>query len=142
MNKLAEKLTLEMIPDGIWHTVAEEIGVSNLIKLAELVGGANIYIPKADSFVRPCSMRRSRRSTTDIIPRSSRGSMASPSDGFGRYAGTTYPVKWSSLNTSKSYPEKNSFNKSRGLNQPRLLSRLYYHFFYILLLVEVDENRS
>ncbi|WP_455437471.1 Mor transcription activator family protein [Hungatella hathewayi] len=53
MNKLAEKLTLEMIPDGIWHTVAEEIGVSNLIKLAELVGGANIYIPKAESFVRP-----------------------------------------------------------------------------------------
>ena len=42
MNKLAEKLTLEMIPDGIWRTVAEEIGVTNLIKLAELVGGANI----------------------------------------------------------------------------------------------------
>lgn len=53
MNALADKLTLEMIPDGIWRTVAEEIGVSNLIKLAELVGGANIYIPKAESFVRP-----------------------------------------------------------------------------------------
>ena len=53
MNKLAEKLTLEMIPDGIWRTVAEEIGVTNLIKLAELVGGANIYIPKAESVVRP-----------------------------------------------------------------------------------------
>ena len=53
MNKLADKLTIEMIPDGIWRTVAEEIGVTNLIKLAELVGGANIYIPKAESFVRP-----------------------------------------------------------------------------------------
>ena len=53
MNKLAERLTLEMIPDGIWHTVAEEIGIENLIRLAELVGGANIYIPKAESFVRP-----------------------------------------------------------------------------------------
>lgn len=53
MNALANKLTLEMIPDGIWRSVAEEIGVDNLIKLAELVGGANIYIPKADSFMRP-----------------------------------------------------------------------------------------
>ena len=53
MNRLADKLTIEMIPDGIWRTVAEEIGVDNLLKLAELVGGANIYIPKAESFVRP-----------------------------------------------------------------------------------------
>lgn len=53
MNTLADKLTLEMIPDGIWRTVAGEIGVDNLVKLAELVGGANIYIPKAESFVRP-----------------------------------------------------------------------------------------
>ena len=53
MNRLADKLTIEMIPDGIWRTVAEEIGVDNLLKLAELVGGANIYIAKAESFVRP-----------------------------------------------------------------------------------------
>mgnify|MGYP000101403799 FL=1 len=53
MNRLADKLTIEMIPDGIWRTVAEEIGVDNLLKLAELVGGSNIYIPKAESFIRP-----------------------------------------------------------------------------------------
>lgn len=47
------ELTTDMIPEGIYREIAEEIGVINFIKLAELVGGATIYIPKSESFLRP-----------------------------------------------------------------------------------------
>ena len=47
------ELTPDMIPEGIYKDIAEEIGVVNFIKLAELVGGSTFYIPKADSFLRP-----------------------------------------------------------------------------------------
>lgn len=47
------ELTPEMIPEGIYRDIAEEIGVVNFIKLAELLGGSTFYIPKAESFLRP-----------------------------------------------------------------------------------------
>ncbi len=47
------ELTPEMIPEGIYREIAEEIGVTNFIKLAELVGGSTFYIPKSESFLRP-----------------------------------------------------------------------------------------
>lgn len=47
------ELTPEMIPEGIYRDIAEEIGVVNFIKLAELVGGSTFYIPKSESFFRP-----------------------------------------------------------------------------------------
>lgn len=47
------ELTSEMIPEGIYRDIAEEIGVINFIKLAELVGGSTFYIPKSESFYRP-----------------------------------------------------------------------------------------
>lgn len=50
---LINELTPEMIPQGIYRDIVEEIGVANFIKLAELIGGATIYIPKAESFLRP-----------------------------------------------------------------------------------------
>ena len=53
MDKLAKELTIEKLPDGIWKTVAEEIGIKNLCKLLELTGGATLYIPQLDSFLRP-----------------------------------------------------------------------------------------
>lgn len=48
-----DELTPEMIPEGIYRAIAEEIGVQNIIKLAELVGGTTFYIPKTESFLRP-----------------------------------------------------------------------------------------
>lgn len=46
-------LTLDMIQGERYKTIAEAIGVENFIKLATIVGGETIYIPKADTFFRP-----------------------------------------------------------------------------------------
>jgi Mor family transcriptional regulator len=53
MDDFINELKLEMIPEGIYREIAEEIGVANLIKLAEMIGGAKFYIPKAESLIRP-----------------------------------------------------------------------------------------
>lgn len=53
MDSYADKLELEMIPEGTYRKIAEAIGVHNLIRLAEIVGGNTFYLPKADSFTRP-----------------------------------------------------------------------------------------
>lgn len=53
MENLAQDLTLEMIQDGLYRDIAEEIGVLNLYKLSELVGGSTFYMPKPESLVRP-----------------------------------------------------------------------------------------
>ena len=53
MNELLKDLTLEMIPEGLYKQIAEEIGISNFYKLAEVVGGATVYIPKPESILRP-----------------------------------------------------------------------------------------
>lgn len=57
MNKITEdiakELTVDMIPDGIWKTVASEIGPVNLIKLLAIVNGDDVYIPKPDRFLIP-----------------------------------------------------------------------------------------
>lgn len=53
MSELSKDLTLEMLPDGLYTQIAEAIGTENFYKLAEVVGGATIYIPKPESLVRP-----------------------------------------------------------------------------------------
>lgn len=45
-------LTLDMIPEA-HRELAETIGIENFIKLAKIMGGKTVYIPKADSFLRP-----------------------------------------------------------------------------------------
>lgn len=52
-ERIAERLTVDMIPDGIWKSVASEIGPVNLIKLLALFNGADVYIPKPDRFLIP-----------------------------------------------------------------------------------------
>ena len=49
MDCFAKELTPEHIPEGLWREVAETIGAENLYKLAELIGGATLYIPKPES---------------------------------------------------------------------------------------------
>lgn len=46
------ELTLDMIPEP-HRELAEIIGIENFIKLAKILGGKTVYIPKADSFLRP-----------------------------------------------------------------------------------------
>lgn len=53
MDNFVKELTVEMLPDGLWRQIAEAIGVENFYKLAEVVGGATIYIPRAESITRP-----------------------------------------------------------------------------------------
>lgn len=53
MDELLKDLTLEMIPEGLYKQIAEKIGVSNFYKLAEVVSGATVYIPKPESILRP-----------------------------------------------------------------------------------------
>ncbi len=53
MEKIAEKLTLEMIPEGIWKVVAEEVGTVNLIKVLSIINGDKVYVPKPDRFLAP-----------------------------------------------------------------------------------------
>lgn len=86
MDKLAEGLTLEMLPEGLYRMIAEAIGTDNFYKLAEVVGGTTVYIPKPESVTRARSATpASKRSSTATITRSSPGSTASRSDGFAAF---------------------------------------------------------
>jgi Mor family transcriptional regulator len=49
---MVKDLTIDMIPEA-YRPIAEKIGIENLAKLAELVGGTTFYMPKLESFVRP-----------------------------------------------------------------------------------------
>ena len=53
MDKLIEGLTLDMLPEGLYRMIAEAIGTENFYKLAEVVGGTTVYIPKPESITRP-----------------------------------------------------------------------------------------
>ena len=53
MDELLKELTVEMLPDGLYRQIAEAIGVDGFYKLAEVVGGATVYIPKPESLIRP-----------------------------------------------------------------------------------------
>lgn len=49
---MVNDLTLDMIPKA-YRPIAEAIGIENLAKLAEVIGGTTFYLPKLESFVRP-----------------------------------------------------------------------------------------
>ena len=53
MDRLSEELTLEMLPEGPYKQIAEAIGPENFYRLAEVVGGSTVYIPKPESLTRP-----------------------------------------------------------------------------------------
>lgn len=52
MKEAIPEVTLEMIPDGIFRSIAEKIGIPNLIEIAFLNGGQTLYIPKPELFLR------------------------------------------------------------------------------------------
>jgi len=47
------EITLDMIPDGIHRAIAQKIGVANLIKLSEVIGGTTFYIRKRSGLIVP-----------------------------------------------------------------------------------------
>ncbi len=53
MEEIAKELTVDMIPEGTWRDLAEEIGIYNVIKVMELINGDMVYVPKPDRILAP-----------------------------------------------------------------------------------------
>lgn len=53
MDELSKELTIEMFQDGLWRGIAQAIGAENVYKLAKLTGGVTVYVPRAESVIRP-----------------------------------------------------------------------------------------
>lgn len=61
MGELSKDLTVEMFEEGgMYKKIAEAIGPENFVKLAEVIGGATVYIPKPESLTRPVRDARIR----------------------------------------------------------------------------------
>lgn len=59
MDELARELTLEMLASSeLYYQIAEAIGTENFYKLAGVVGGTTIYIPKQEGLLRPVRAAR------------------------------------------------------------------------------------
>ena len=64
MDELVKDLTLDMISEGLYRMIAEAIGTDNFYKLAEIVGGTTMYIPKPESLTRPVRDARIKKEFT------------------------------------------------------------------------------
>ena len=53
MERLEDKLTITMIPEGIYREIAEEIGLDNFVRLTRIIGGSTCYFPKTESLLKP-----------------------------------------------------------------------------------------
>jgi len=58
------ELTPSMLPDGLCRAIAEEIGADNLLKLSDMIGGSNFYLPKKERILRPIRDKRIREEYT------------------------------------------------------------------------------
>lgn len=63
MKELIKELTIEQIPEP-YREIAAAIGVENLLRLAEIKGGATIYVPKPEAVVRPARDARLKEEFT------------------------------------------------------------------------------
>lgn len=61
MEEIAKELSADMIPEGIWRTLAEEIGAYNVIKVMELINGDSVYVPKPDRTLVPARDAKIKR---------------------------------------------------------------------------------
>lgn len=53
MDDLIKELTPEMLTGELYQQIAEAVGIDGFYKLACVVGGTTIYIPQAESLLRP-----------------------------------------------------------------------------------------
>ena len=53
MDELSKELTVDMLQAELYKQIAEAIGTDNFYRLAEIVGGSTVYIPKPESLTRP-----------------------------------------------------------------------------------------
>ncbi len=53
MDEMVQELAFEDLPEGLYRQIAGAIGTENFCKLADILGGTTVYIPKLESLVRP-----------------------------------------------------------------------------------------
>ncbi len=53
MDDLLKELTPEMLPSELYQQIAEAVGIDGFYKLTRVIGGTTIYIPQAESLLRP-----------------------------------------------------------------------------------------
>lgn len=63
-SKLADELKVEMLPEGTCRDIAEKIGVPNLLKVTDIVGGTCTYFPRTEGFLRVIRNRRIKHEFT------------------------------------------------------------------------------
>ena len=56
VRRLLDEIDCCDLPES-WQTLAESIGVVNVIKLCKVFGGTSLYVPKLDSIVAPAKRR-------------------------------------------------------------------------------------
>ena len=59
-NKIKSDVRIEDIPDGVWGEFAEAHGIEPILGLAEVLGGAVVYIPSVSSILRKSRNRATR----------------------------------------------------------------------------------
>ena len=59
-TKLKSDVRIEDIPDGVWREFAEAHGIEPILGLAEVLGGAVVYIPSVSSILRESRSRAIR----------------------------------------------------------------------------------
>lgn len=53
IEQLAEQASPNLVTEGAWKEIAKIIGLKDLIKILEIIGGTTIYAPKAEALIRP-----------------------------------------------------------------------------------------
>ena len=118
MDELVKDLTLDMISEGLYRMIAEAIGTDNFYKLAEIVGGTTIYIPKPESLTRPVRDARIKKEFTGYNHQElarKYGAFAAPGKRKGRSGSST---TWKTPGTN---------TRTRGLVILRSASYIKFH---------------
>ena len=53
LEEWVDELVPAMLSDEMHREIATEIGMSNFLKLSQLVGGGDFYVPRQESILRP-----------------------------------------------------------------------------------------
>lgn len=125
MDELVKDLTLDMISEGLYRMIAEAIGTDNFYKLAEIVGGTTIYIPKPESLTRPVRDARIKKEFTGYNHQELARKYGVTERGFGAFAALGKRKGRSGSSTTWKTPGTNT--RTRGLVILRSASYIKFH---------------
>ena len=63
MEKIKSNIQIDDLPDGVWREFAKQHGIDPILGLAEVFGGAVVYIPSVSSILRESRNRAIREGT-------------------------------------------------------------------------------